>query len=363
MFQKKYVQKISAIITAIGMVTTMTSYNMARASEVEFNGSDTLVNYDTNANDLLENYDEDSELCRKLQLEYDSSTTGLSEEKEKELNAMGIFDSDIELLGEETMDKIEDAYSYSISVMYYEENTKDGSLEEMSPSGVDELIGDVYGEELQEAEEAQVSGLDKMLSGTIFGAVKASAKSKSLVKKSASGKVKQMLAFIQRKKGGKVNVAYTCTWLQEPKCRKTDFLFLGVKDARCLTDTWEALHTCKYADGINKYENFKEERKNYRAASPYGMAVDYSFFPNRAAGIENESFVLKFDCEPGKKKIYATGLYYHCKNEAKLSLGLGIGLTIGADGLSFGPSASGAGSVEDVYSIVTNNPSTYFDTK
>lgn len=177
MFKKTCVQRISAIITAVGMVVSMTSYNMAKASEIEINkvnDDSALVGYETNANNLVDDYDEDSELCQKLELDYENSTTDLSEEREKEINEIGVFDSDIESLDDETVEKLDNAYSYSMSVMYYGENPEDGTLEELSKNETDEVIQDVYGEEIEEAaEEGNI--LEQALENTVFGAAKAKA--------------------------------------------------------------------------------------------------------------------------------------------------------------------------------------------
>lgn len=63
--------------------------------------------------------------CKKvliLTVHYNKSTTGLNENKEKAMNAIGVFDSDIEDLGQKTIDEINNAYSCSVIVTYYEED-------------------------------------------------------------------------------------------------------------------------------------------------------------------------------------------------------------------------------------------------
>ena len=358
MFKKTCVQRVSAIITAVGMVMALTSasYNRAMASELEIVKDDALLDFETNANNLVDDYDEDSELCQKLELDYENSTTDLSEEREKELNSIGVFDSDIEALDDDMLEKLDNAYAYSMSVMYYGENAEDGTLEELSPAETDEVIKDVYGEELEEAAQDK-DVLEQALENTIFGAVKASAHSDNDKKRQNvdSGIVKQMLACIQKTKGGRINVIYTISWLERPSHIKTDVAGVSLKNASPIRDTFKAYYKCDWKTAFDsEYKSSKDEIDKIES-SGYGMAASFSFYDGSLVLMQykNDVFIMSFDCTVDNKKningMSATGKYYHCKAKKTIS----PGISIGPDGVSI----SVSGSSSDVYSTV--RPNTY----
>lgn len=357
MFKKTCVQRISAIITAVGMVVSMTSYNMAKASEIEINkvnDDNALVGYETNANNLVDDYDEDSELCQKLELDYENSTTDLSEEREKELNEIGVFDSDIEAWDDDMIEKINNAYAYSMSVMYYGENHEDGTLEELTVEETDEVIKDVYGEELEEKEEKD-NIFEQALGNTVFGAVKASAKSSSDSGKEQSvdsGKVKQMIACIQTAKDKPINVIYTISWLVRPSHKKFDIAGIYLGNASPNKESFKAHHKCLYRQIYTAPYVKEDEKVDYYSVSGNGMSARYGLFNNNLVDIKDEVFVMSFDCTIKSRKnqnyIEATGVYYHCKVNKTISPGVSIG--------SGGISLSVSGGVSEVYSFVPQNP-------
>lgn len=364
MFKKTCVQRISAIITAVGMVVSLTSYNIAKASEIEINkvnDDNALVGYETNANNLVDDYDEDSELCQKLELDYENSITDLSEEREKELNEIGVFDSDIEAWDDDMIEKINNAYAYSMSVMYYGENHEDGTLEELTAEETDEVIEDVYGEELEETKEEKENILEQALENTVFGAVKAKAKSYSDTKIQSvdSGKIKQILACIQKTKGGDINVIYSNLWLVRPFHVKTDVAGVSLKNATPLSGTAKAYYKYEYMfSDFGKWQ--KPEKPRYTdkiKQSGFGVAAEFEFmYSSPKLEFRNDLFIIDFDCKIDDKKkrtgICATGNYCHCTAKRTVS----PGICIGVDSIS----VSVSGSYSDVYKTVLPNPMVNF---
>lgn len=337
---------------SLGMMISLSSYDLALAQIKGYNKS-SFIKYDTNANDLLNNNKKGSELCYKLQNDYDKSVTRLSERREKEMNAIGVFDSEIQTLDEKTIDEINDAYSCSVTIRYYEENTTDGVLEEMSSSEIDETI-----EELYNYDKEEKNSVEKFLSTIIFNSIEAKAKTKSDATTSPSGKMKQILWCTQAKKGGDIKVSYLCQWLQRPKYKKKDVAGIYLKNATPKKYTWKATHQCEYTENANNpYQKESIEIKNYKYSAE-GMATSFNLFSGTLVDIKDERILIEFYCTMDNKSwnyIVASGEYYHCKVNKSYS----PGISISENGISLSLSVVWS----DVYNCIGNNPAVTFYVK
>ncbi len=90
--------------------------------------------YYTNGHNLLDKYDSSSLLCKKLKYDYNINTGVLNKDVEKNLNSIGIFDSEIEDMDDRLLNSLNKCDEYSIAVTYSEENKLNFSLESISKS-------------------------------------------------------------------------------------------------------------------------------------------------------------------------------------------------------------------------------------
>lgn len=352
MIKKSVAKKVLVFSMSLGMIISLSSYDLALAKIKGYNKSG-FMKYDTNANNLLDNNKKGSELCNKLQNDYNKSVTRLSEKREKEMNAIGVFDSEIQALDEKTIDEINNAYSCSVTIRYYEENTTNGTLEEMSSSGIDDIIQELYKDD-----EEKINPVEKFLSKIIFNSIEVEAKSKSDVTISPSGKMKQIICCTQTRKGGDIKVSYLCKWLQRPKYKKKDIAGIYLKNATPRKNTWKATHQCEYRENANNsYKTESKEIKNYKYSTE-GMATSFNLFTGTLVDIKDERILIEFYCTMDDKDwdyIVASGEYYHCKVNTSYS----PGISISKDGISLSMSIAWA----DVYNCIGNNPAVTFYVK
>lgn len=328
------IKKISVWFTILGFVIFMSSNNVVLAKE---NIKKVKIHHITNAKNLLDNYDKNSQLCRKLRLDYNESVTKLSEEKEKELNAIGVFDSDINAMDDKTINKINQAYKCSISVMYFKEDNE--KIKKMTEDETDELIEELYKKDLDKE-----SILDKLIDKTIFGVTKVNAKSKMDTKTSNTcdtGRMKQILACIQSKKNGPIEVTFTASWIKQPKTRRKDVVGVTLKNATPEPDTWSSYYKCEYRTGLNANSPYYIDKKKLKcqAENHDGMYTSFSFFPARLVFVREEWVTITFKCTKDIKKmdyISAQGIYKHSETNVSYSLSLALdtsgNLSIGVSG-------------------------------
>lgn len=113
--------------------------------------------YYTNGHNLLDKYDRSSSLCKKLKYDYNINTGVLNKDVEKNLNSIGIFDSEIEDMDDRLLNSLNKCDEYSIAVTYYEENS-DGVWVDMDSSDIDDYIEE-YSEELLEMDSRETFNL------------------------------------------------------------------------------------------------------------------------------------------------------------------------------------------------------------
>lgn len=339
MLKKINLKKILISNIAVGLLLTSTfSTIIAEANEAN---KSIIIEYETNAYNLKSNFNKNSELCHKLQKDADKSSTQLNEKIEKELNKIGVFDSDIVGLDQNTVDELNNAYLCSVKVMYYEENLSDGTLDEMSPDKIDELIKKVY----EDKAEKNISSKDITTYSNPDDRI------------SPSGKMRQVLFVSQQSKNTNVKVSYTTTWLERPTYKKTDVAGVYLKNATPINSSWEAHHRCEYTDHYNNPYQVFNQQVSYTTVSNDGMAAKFQLYDGeQLLDIKDESFSMSFYCKIDNKTsmeyISAFGEYWHCKTNKNYSPGISINTS--------GISLSLGVSVNDVYSCIGNNPSVIF---
>lgn len=144
-------KRIISSIFGLGMVASMLCYSTASAHETTTILAKKLasnIQYTTSGRDLLSDYKKDSALCQKLAQEYAEHRTSLSEETEKKLNEMGVFDDEINDLSQEQLKSIDGAYNCSVKINYYEEDAK-GKYKKMNLTEIDKAVEEKYGEEIE----------------------------------------------------------------------------------------------------------------------------------------------------------------------------------------------------------------------
>ncbi len=348
-------KRIISSIFGLGMVASMLCYSTASAHETTTILAKKLasnIQYTTSGRDLLSDYKKDSALCQKLAQEYAEHRTSLSEETEKKLNEMGVFDDEINDLSQEQLKSIDGAYNCSVKINYYEEDAK-GKYKKMNLTEIDNAVEEKYGEEIEKNKEN--SGIKSILNKTIFGAVTAGAKTTATTTTSKSGAMKQVLWCVQNYKGGNVRISYLCTWLKRPKYKGVDVIGIYIDDAKVVPKSSSIKHICEYTPHGADYETKSYTDNTPAQTTSNGVAFTFKVFSNEAANIKDERILLQMSCEPKSKKIYAWGTYIHAKKNTTIA----PGVSISTGGISVSVSASQS----DVYEQITNNPYIAFSTK
>lgn len=333
--------------------------------------------YNSNGTDLLKKYDEDSALCKKLLYDYEEDTGILDEGVERQLNAIGVFDSEIAGFDEETIEGLNAGQEYSVSISYATEED-DGEMEGMNQDDIDEVIEEEYTEE--------VEAVERDLSYNVLSALDSPATALAKVKSSPirvseSGAMKQVVVCVQMDKKAGIWVTYTATWLKEPVYRDTDVFGVSLDNATPITSTWTGEYTYTVQDKYIDYKGKHGSRQISYAKkltcpifAPKGVAKSVDLYSSRSEldvinassslniypytpytyfkeHIINESLTMNFQCTIDDRKtrstIVAAGHYKHSKKKNVVS----PSISIATDGLSVGFSVS-----DDAYfQEITNN--------
>ena len=106
-----------------------------------------LEKYDieTNAENSYALENDEEALCQKIEYDEDNDSTDLNDSLEKELNKVGIFDDDIELLSDDTIKDLNNAVSIYTDISY---SYEDGTL--MNAEDVDAIVEEKYKKEIEE---------------------------------------------------------------------------------------------------------------------------------------------------------------------------------------------------------------------
>lgn len=321
--------------------------------------------YYTNGHNLLDKYDSSSLLCKKLKYDYNINTGVLNKDVEKNLNSIGIFDSEIEDMDDRLLNSLNKCDEYSIAVTYSEENS-DGVWVDMDSSDIDDYIEEEYSEELLEMDSREKFNLFSI------GAKKASAKTvESGWKVSNSKKVKQYLVMTDYAGTKDVRVAYTVQWIKEPVNRDKDVIGITLNNMSPCTSTWggsysyrihdiytgiinsgKIVDTCKVvklpvsntknsADGMATTVDLYSSRKELLAMQASGGIVE---------SILDDKIHIMFDCNilNKKSKVVACGSYLHSTKNYCAS----PSISFSGGAVSIGVSAS----KNTNFDLITNNP-------
>lgn len=370
-----YVKRIVSVVLVLMLIfqSENTNYlNQVRAEKISIN-LERVISTDSNVPDLRDNYDEESPLCKKLEYDKENNVTELSEEVEKELNEVGIWDSEIEQFDDGTIEKLENAINTEVYIDYCSVDNKTGEEIEMSEDEINDMISEKIENGDIKYEEQRKSLFSNILEfiGFLPSEVKAKTetKSNSETKKSASGAVKHYMICSQVKEGnkrGKIYVTYTATWLEEAYYRNKDVCGVTVSDNAVIdSKTCKCYHNATfktYNEGTCISKKLHTEPKTHiMGDSGSGVAFIVNLFGDRntmqfwkAGGTYqyyiNESITVTFCCEQRSKKakiLTFTSKYSHSKTNKSFT----PSISLSKGGLSVGVSKSGS----NYYSDITNN--------
>ena len=137
-YENQY-KKIVSFMIIMGLVINMHGISVyVKANEIGLDSRIILVN--TNAPNLRYNDETESKLLDKLQYDKDRHTTDMPKAIEKELNEVGLFDNEIEMLDEKTKEKIINSKYSQIAVVYHKENEVTGEKVNMNADEINALI-------------------------------------------------------------------------------------------------------------------------------------------------------------------------------------------------------------------------------
>ena len=187
--------------------------------------------------------------------------------------------------------------------------------------------------------------------------VKGATKSASDTDYSPSKAVKSVLICTQEKKGGKISVSYTASWLKEAYYRGKDVLGVTMKRAYYDKSSLKCYHSAKHYWTQTVYLDKHAFRRNYsetlntkptaKNTGVSGFTFTVNLFGERnkmnGLGISNEKYTneyinIRFTCKASSKKnvIMATD-YNHWKSNKSVSPSISIsggGISVGVSGRS-----------------------------
>lgn len=369
----RLVKKLISCILITGLVVNMQGvYVYINAGEIGYSRG--IHTGNTNASNLRDNSDKDSILVKKLQYDKEKHSTKFSKKVEEKLNEVGLFDSEIEQFDKETIDIIQNSSYTQVSVVYYKEDNNTGEKIQMSQEEIDLLINEKIQDGEMEYKKKGGGIIEKMLKGIGIIPVDVKAASESDTDQSPSGALKSYLIVSQSKKGQKIYVTYTSTWLKEAYYREKDVMgleFVNVASDKSSfkCDHW-ATYTCKSMDGNGKY-SYREETKHTKptAKKVKGAGFTYtvnlfgdraSMNANKGAGVienyKNEFITIQFTCDPvdtNSKYTIFSSVYNHWESDISVN----PSISIGTGGISVDVSAG----VTNYYNEFDKNVSVKFE--
>lgn len=300
----------------------------------------------TNGYDLIENYNEDSDLCKKLEEEVDNSTEILDSDIEEKLNKVGIFDEEIEEFSEELIELLNNGVNYNIYIEYSEVND-DGNRILMNPDSVDEIIYEKY------YEDSDIAKTDSQGQETENIATYTLSSSDTTNVETNKGKLKQTVMALQNSSSNRVYIYYCASWIETPSCRSQDVCGVSVGGARPVYNTIGG--STSFVNGANKY-TFYFTNSDHDGISITkdisGVAVNINLWGNTDFKV-----ILYYYAEIDNKQkggsINVIGQYYH----AKYNVSVKPSISFSGSGAGFSLSPS----IEKNYEQVVSNPGvTYY---
>lgn len=355
------------------------SFGKTKDIKAEEGNITSVENFTTDAPNLIDNYDEDSALCKKLEYDAEKHTTKLKSDVEEDLNKIGVFDEEIDELDNDTINTLNKSINTHVYVSYDIVNNVTGQYEHMKDDEIDNMVEEEISKDNLDYEEEGDSILDKV--GTILGlkATKVNAaepKYEAWNHPTGYNALKQTVYACQFKKGGIIYVTAKATWVKEAHYRNKDVFGVRVSRADIITNSWKCEHTATHrtesfvGQGIfGKWVKAKDNKKTNPTAwkmvgNGDGITYTVNLFGDRTdmnwnlrQGVneyyDNEKIQIKFQCKPtSKKATKLTTHYWHSKTNKSISPSIGFSTS----GTSFGGISVGvSGSSKNYYEEINHN--------
>lgn len=315
-----------------------------------------------------------------LQSQINNHSTELDVKTESDLNAQGIFDTEIEQLSADVLNSIEDGDDYYISVDYYSETLIDkeegkSSLDKMSDTSVDRLVNDKYGHLESNQKRIKLDGQKYILDYNDGSIEKESNKDESTplskVKKlyfnkinaatdsgyTDSGKVKRVLVATHPSGKDYIQCSLVYTWVESPKYTLTDEMCMYVKNGTPVYSTVSTSYSFNelayYGTTANEHSykitNVECVKNNYGVAIKQDLktSVEGAIYSDHSLAI---SYRANIDNQKSWKYVEVNGQYYH----QQTVLSVDPTLSLGVDG-----SISLSASISSKFQELTNPPQVF----
>lgn len=355
------IMSIMVIMVASVYMSTNTAYASNNGRKKDEPRYEQVERYSSNASNLIENSDRYNAMNAIL-IENKKHETGiLDSEIEQTLNEIGVFDDEIQNFPKELIDLMEGGNKFCVYINYAEVGD-DGTLKNLS----EDEINEYYEEKVA---KKSVESLGKILG---IESVDVSAKSESDTELSESKMLKQTLTLSQSKKGGKVFVSYSATWLDEPWYREVDACAVALKNASIEKDTLNCYYYYKFKESYTVgYERRTDYISNYLQLKDYGtiqclasgVVVTFDLHNSRAGILAlgyggtsreylcdrvNINFYATVDNKKDWRYVVATGDYWHKEKTTNVD----VSFSFSSEGASFSISPS----CEEYYNHISLNP-------
>ena len=317
------------------------------------------IQVQTDAPNLIDNCDEDSILCDKLEYDADNDVTDLKADVEKELNKAGVFDEEIEDLDGETIDELNRSINTTVSISYISvDETDDGNVTEMDSDEIEDIIEERIEDNKIEYEEYK-SPLEKL--GESIGIIPKDVDASVPLYEDwnhpkTKNKVKQTIYACQFKKKGTIYVTAKAYWLNEAYYRNIDVFGVYTKNCNIIRNTAKCKHTATCRTIYKGGRVTKESLETHPTAGKNdtnGVAFKVNLFGNRndinlyklsrtneyyrEVYYDDEYIEVKFQCRYENKYVVFATSYHHSMTSKSINPSISIsgsGISVGISGSS-----------------------------
>lgn len=357
--KKEELKKMIAVSTSM-ILACLCCYNSVQIKADDIISTENSIQVQTNAPNLIDNYDEDSILCDKLEYDVENNTTDLKDDVEENLNKAGIFDEEINDLDEETIDELNRSINTSVYIDYVSvDEEKNGTVTEMKNDEIDNIIEERIEEDKIDYEEDE-SPFEEI--GKSLGIIPTDVDAKEPLYEDwnhpkTKNKVKQTIYACQFEKKGKIYVTAKAYWLDEAYYRNVDVFGVTVKNGNVIRNTAKCKHTVTYRclTGYGKYTKKNETHPDAFKNTVDGVTCKVNLFGNRKdmnikatqyvyEYYDDEYIELKFQCRYEKKYVIFATSYNHAMTNKSIS----PSISIGSEGISVGVSGSSTNYYSDL---------------
>ena len=351
-------RKIVAFLNVF-VLLCLCSYGNINIKAQEVSNDDSLIQVQTEAPNLIDNYDEDSILCNKLEYDAYNDVTDLKADVEKELNEAGIFDEEIEELDDETIDELNRSINTTVSISYIcVDEDEDGTVTEMDNDEIDDIVEERIEENKIDYEEDK-SLLEEF--GESIGIIPKKVDASEPLYEDwnhpkTKNKVKQTIYACQFKKKGKIYVTAKAYWLEEAYHRNIDVFGVCTKNCNIIRNTAKCKHTatCRTVYKGGRVE--KEALETHPTAGENetnGVAFKVNLFGKRSdinlyklsrtneyyreVYYDDEYIEVKFQCRYESKYVAFATSYHHSMTSKSITPSISIsgsGISVGISGSS-----------------------------